>query len=406
MEGFRKKIRLLFPLSWKGWLVFALAMAAGSAVCTLLQTVSTSDVHVPMIFVLMVLIVSMLTDGYFYGSLAAVASVCAVNWAFTYPYMKLDFSAYGYPLTFITMLAVGIASSALATRLKEQQKLRLEAEREKTRANLLRSVSHDLRTPLTSISGSVSAVLEDNGSMTEAEKRELLSNARDDAQQRKQARNPANIKRMLAVVAGWRIERTTEPSRIGTHILAGLPSQRQCHGTARVAMYARDKEFKRVLRRHGPVGREYPPRLSVIRLAASAQHSILRFIDLLIAPRKRIGESIHETWRTYGEETDSRQQYSLPRRNLAFADTAPYKIDCSKKSKKKPQIHLPKTSPCQDCPQHDPMPPASFANGPVAQAKRKHAVGHPYKPAAVPRREERKPVSRKGEQQTRAIAGN
>ena len=182
MDGFRKKIRLLFPLSWKGWLVFALAMAAGSAVCTLLQTVSTSDVHVPMIFVLMVLIVSMLTDGYFYGSLAAVASVFAVNWAFTYPYMKLDFSAYGYPLTFITMLAVGIASSALATRLKEQQKLRLEAEREKTRANLLRSVSHDLRTPLTSISGSVSAVLEDSGSMTEAEKRELLSNARDDAQ--------------------------------------------------------------------------------------------------------------------------------------------------------------------------------------------------------------------------------
>ena len=182
MKGFRKKLKDLFPFSWKGWLIFFLGMAAGSAICRLLQAVSTSDVHVPMIFVLMVLIISMLTDGYFYGILAAVASVFAVNWAFTYPYMKLDFSVYGYPLTFITMLAVGIASSALASRLKEHQKLRLEAEREKTRANLLRSVSHDLRTPLTSISGSVAAVLEDSGTLTEDARRELLENARDDAQ--------------------------------------------------------------------------------------------------------------------------------------------------------------------------------------------------------------------------------
>ncbi|MBQ6365943.1 MAG: DUF4118 domain-containing protein [Oscillospiraceae bacterium] len=182
MKTFLKKIRSLFPLSWKDCLILVLVMAAGSGICTLLQTISTSDVHVPMIFVLMVLIISMLTDGYFYGILAAVASVFAVNWAFTYPYMKLDFSVYGYPLTFITMLAVGIASSALATRLKEQQKLRLEAEREKTRANLLRSVSHDLRTPLTTISGSISAVLENGNTMEEEEKRELLVNAREDAQ--------------------------------------------------------------------------------------------------------------------------------------------------------------------------------------------------------------------------------
>lgn len=182
MKNIGMKLKEYFPLSWKGWIVFLLGMAAGSVICRLLQAVSTSDVHVPMIFVLMVLIISMLTDGYFYGTLAAVASVFAVNWAFTYPYMKLDFSVYGYPLTFITMLAVGVASSALASRLKEQQKLRLEAEREKTRANLLRSVSHDLRTPLTAISGSVSAILEDNGTLTEKEKTELLTNARDDAQ--------------------------------------------------------------------------------------------------------------------------------------------------------------------------------------------------------------------------------
>ena len=182
MRKIAKKIKQFFPLSWRDLVILLVVLASGSGICMLLQTVSTSDVHVPMIFVLMVLIISLLTDGYFYGILAAFASVFAVNWAFTYPYMKLDFSIYGYPLTFITMLAVGLASSTLASRLKEQQKLRLEAEREKTRANLLRSVSHDLRTPLTAISGSVTAILEDDGSMPESEKTELLSNAKQDAE--------------------------------------------------------------------------------------------------------------------------------------------------------------------------------------------------------------------------------
>ena len=129
-----------------------------------------------MIFVLAVVIIALRTDGYFYGILAAVASVFTVNYAFTYPYAKLDFTIYGYPLTFLTMLTVGCAISTLMSRLKEQENLRLEAQSEKLRANLLRSVSHDLRTPLTSISGGISAVLEDEG-MTADQRNALLSDA-------------------------------------------------------------------------------------------------------------------------------------------------------------------------------------------------------------------------------------
>lgn len=180
MKQYLEKLKRLFPLSLRDFVIFILSMGAGAALCLALQKVSESDVHVPMIFVLIVLIISLTTDGYFFGSLAAVVSVFAVNWAFTYPYMKLDFSIYGYPLTFITFLAVGITCSTLASRIQEQQKLRLETEREKTRANLLRSVSHDLRTPLTAISGSVTAVLEDESLPDEA-RRELLENARRDA---------------------------------------------------------------------------------------------------------------------------------------------------------------------------------------------------------------------------------
>lgn len=182
----RKKLvdfaKKTFPLSLRGWVVSALSLGGASALCLMLKKLVQSDVHVPMIFVLAVLIISLLTDGYFYGTLASLVSVLGVNWAFTYPYMHFNFTIYGYPLTFVTMLAVGIAVSTLATRLKETEKLRAESEKERVRANLLRAISHDLRTPLTSIGGSISAVLENGQDMSGAQQRELLTEAKQDAE--------------------------------------------------------------------------------------------------------------------------------------------------------------------------------------------------------------------------------
>lgn len=177
-----QKLKIYAPMSLKGWLVYLFAMLVASLVCIMLQHISTSDVHVPIIFVLVVLVVSLLTEGYFYGILAALTSVIAVNYAFTAPYMQIDFSPYGYPLTFLTMLGVCIAVSTLMTRVQQQEKLRLETEREKLRANLLRGMSHDLRTPLTGISGSISAVLDNGELLSEQQKRELLEGAKEDAE--------------------------------------------------------------------------------------------------------------------------------------------------------------------------------------------------------------------------------
>ena len=84
-------------MSWKSWGVFVCAMGGASLTCFLLKATSTSDTHVPLIFVLAVLIVSFLTDGYFYGLMSAIVSVFAVNWGFTYPYMKLDFTITAIP---------------------------------------------------------------------------------------------------------------------------------------------------------------------------------------------------------------------------------------------------------------------------------------------------------------------
>ena len=64
-------------------------------------------------------------------------------------------------LTFINMIISQAALALGRQRLSdEQQEIEVEAEKEKMRTNLLRSVSHDLRTPLTSIIGASSAILE------------------------------------------------------------------------------------------------------------------------------------------------------------------------------------------------------------------------------------------------------
>ena len=59
--------------------------------------------------------------------------------------------------------------------------LLLEAEKETMRANLLRAVSHDLRTPLTGIIGACSTFLDARDSLTAKEQTELVKNINDDA---------------------------------------------------------------------------------------------------------------------------------------------------------------------------------------------------------------------------------
>ena len=72
-----------------------------------------------------------------------------------------------------TQIALAIERENL---FEKQQKSNLEAERERLRGNLLRSISHDLRTPLTGILGAVSTILDNEEVIDNKVKRELLQN--------------------------------------------------------------------------------------------------------------------------------------------------------------------------------------------------------------------------------------
>jgi len=157
-------------------------LGAAALLCSILNAVGDSDSAVPLVFVLAVLLTARFTDGYFYGLFATVVSVFGVNYAFTFPYFEFNFSLTGYPFTFLTMFAVSLVVGMLTEQVKRQGRIEAEAEREKMKANLLRSVSHDLRTPLTSIIGSANVVLEHYDTLSDEEKKELIDHVRDDAQ--------------------------------------------------------------------------------------------------------------------------------------------------------------------------------------------------------------------------------
>lgn len=178
----KSRIKTYFPLCVKDTIFTVLSLAFAMALCMLFRMIDESDIYVSMIFILAVFIISRYTNGYFYGTLASFISVFAVNALYSYPDMTLNLTLSGYPIAIICMLIVSVITSTLTTQIKQHGTIFLEAEKEKTRSNLLRAVSHDLRTPLTSILGASSAIIENDDILTKEERIKLLSEVREDAQ--------------------------------------------------------------------------------------------------------------------------------------------------------------------------------------------------------------------------------
>ncbi len=152
------------------------------------QVSTDNSVKIALIQVVALILIARFTNGYFCGILSSLIGVIFINYWFTYPYSALNFTLSGYPLTFLCMLAVSISVSTMTTHLKKQavllaehEKQLMEAEKEKMRANLLRAVSHDLRTPLTGIIGNSSAYIENKDILNEFEKLEIVQRIHDDS---------------------------------------------------------------------------------------------------------------------------------------------------------------------------------------------------------------------------------
>lgn len=190
-------MKSIFTFFEKHNLLFSLVVLGIATIFSFFYSQCTPGIStaVELVYVLAVVTISRYTKGYWYGILTSFVAVIAINYFFTHPYFFLDFTLSGYPVTFIGILTISIITSATTSNLKQQAIViaerdnellereieLLEAEKEKMRANLLRAVSHDIRTPLTSIIGAASTYTANSSSYTEEEKQKLVRNIYDDA---------------------------------------------------------------------------------------------------------------------------------------------------------------------------------------------------------------------------------
>ena len=154
-----------------------------SFACSLvMQNLLDTQTLIPSVFLLGVFLTSLLTQGYMYGIVSALLSMLAVNFAFTFPYFEFNFTIHENAVSALLMIVVTVVTGALTTKLKKQEMLRAETEKEKMRANLLRAISHDLRTPLTTIYGASATMIENYDILEDENKIQLLRGIQEDSQ--------------------------------------------------------------------------------------------------------------------------------------------------------------------------------------------------------------------------------
>lgn len=92
---------------------------------------------------------------------------------------------YNVPVNLISaiiMTAVSVLTGMLTTKIKYYETEKAESERERMRANLLRAVSHDLRTPLTTIYSASSTLRSKKNVLTEDQQDTMLKNNEEDSE--------------------------------------------------------------------------------------------------------------------------------------------------------------------------------------------------------------------------------
>lgn len=166
----------------KDSLITVVLLGLSFGISLLFQYIFEVQEHISTVFVFAVFLISFFTKGYVCGILAAFISAIAVNYAFTFPYFALNFTIPVNLISGIVMIVISILTSALTTKLKQHEATRTESEKERMRANLLRAVSHDLRTPLTTIYASSTTLLDNRKTMTEEQRDKIIVGIKEDSE--------------------------------------------------------------------------------------------------------------------------------------------------------------------------------------------------------------------------------
>jgi K+-sensing histidine kinase KdpD len=145
--------------------------------------------------------------------LNAFASVTAFYY-FSVPYNdSFVLQDSNYLITLVAMLVVALVISTLTFKVRAQAAKVIEAEiafkTEQSRNSLLSAVSHDIKTPLASIYGAATSLLEEEQRFEQAERHELIQSIADEAQRLNHV--VTNLLEMTRLDAGAEIKRDWYP---------------------------------------------------------------------------------------------------------------------------------------------------------------------------------------------------
>jgi len=129
-------------------------------------------------FYLLAVVITAIRWGQGPAIITSVLSVLAFDFFLVPPYLTLNVHDFEYLFTFAAFLVVGLIVSTLTSRVRAQI---IQRQTEKLHSALLNSISHDLKTPLVSITGTLSALLDSKSKLGEQQKNELLETARGES---------------------------------------------------------------------------------------------------------------------------------------------------------------------------------------------------------------------------------
>lgn len=127
----------------------------------------------------------------------SIISVLAFDFFLVPPYLTFSVADIQYFFTFTAFLVVGITMSTFASKVREYV---IQRQMEKLYSALLSSISHDLKTPLVSVTGSLTTLLDTKSKLDESQKRELLKTACEESERLNRIVN--NILDMTKMEAG------------------------------------------------------------------------------------------------------------------------------------------------------------------------------------------------------------
>jgi len=175
----------------RGYFIGLLLVAAATVACEFIRP-HLIPTNMVMVYQLAV-VVAAVKLGLRPAIATAFFSVLAFDFFFVPPRLTFSVAEKEYLVTFLGFFVVGVIISSLVAKVREQsrERERLSAEAEKARIlqaqenlerALLNSISHDLRTPLVSIKGALSALKDEGDRLSSQAQRELLETASDEAE--------------------------------------------------------------------------------------------------------------------------------------------------------------------------------------------------------------------------------